>query len=197
MLFGCRCGVCGRRGPSPCGICVDRLVALEEIEVDGVDRCLALLDYDAVSQRLVAELKYIGVRTAVPWFAEALAQRVEWAGEAVEHVTWIPAAPQNIRRRGFDQSEHVARRLGRVLDLPVGALLDRHPDGGQTGRSREARLRGPALGVTDRGLRSSATVLIVDDVLTTGASMAVAGQLLRDAGAGRVVGAVLAHRRFR
>ena len=193
MLFGTRCGACGRPGHSPCARCIKGLVSLGEVELAGVDRCLALVDYDDLSSRLIGSLKYRGVRTSVRWFATALAQLVAWSDEPTDLVTWVPAAGLNLRRRGFDQSHEVARRVAEHLGLPARRQLERERGQSQTGRSRVERLQGPNLAAS---ATCPPTVLVVDDVLTTGASMQMAAAALRRAGATRVIAAVLAHRQL-
>jgi predicted amidophosphoribosyltransferase len=131
----------------------------------------------------------------VAWFAEALAAQARALREPIDEVTWVPARPPNRRRRGFDQAEALACAVGEVLGTPASATLLRHADGGQTGRSRIDRLAGPALAPAGTTGAPGATVLVVDDVATTGATLRTAAALLKESGAGRVVAAVVAHPR--
>jgi len=192
MLFGTSCAGCGRGGVSPCVDCVHALVPLGEVHVAGLERCLVLLQYDALSLSLITALKYRGVRAGVPWMSCALAQRVTCSGEQFHTVTWVPASKTNRRRRGFDQSKLLAEPLARRLGIRARRLLTRTDDRGQTGKSRTDRLEGPSLALAGRC--GGETVLLVDDVVTTGTSMAAAAEVLRRAGAARVVGVAIAHR---
>lgn len=194
MLFATRCAGCEALGPSPCRVCVEELRPLGEVTVPGLERCWALVDYDELSRRFVGQLKYRGVRTAVPWLGKAMANQVTAGGAPVDLVTWMPAAVGNRRRRGFDQAEALARPLARHLGLPLCTLLRRSDRSGQTGATRQARLAGPH--VRSRHRIGSANVLVVDDVLTSGGSMMAAARALRAAGARQVYGVVAAHRRF-
>lgn len=196
LVFPTRCAGCGTPGASPCAACVTRLHPLGEVAVVGVDRCFALLDYDDVARRLIAKLKYGGVRTGVAWFAESMAARVADAGEPVDLVTWVPAVARNKRRRGFDQSEALARPIARRLGVAAHATLRRRGTVGQTGLDRRHRLRGPDIELrgVERRVRGR-RVLLVDDVLTTGATLRSAAQTLHSASPAALLAVVAAHRR--
>ena len=153
----------------------------------GLDRCIALLSYAGAGRELVARLKYRNARASVRWLAAAMAALVD---EPITVVTWVPTTPARRRERGFDQAELLARAVARVLRRPCASLFKRGPGPPQTGADaatrRDAR---PRL----RARRSvSGTVLLVDDVATTGASLTSAAHTARAAGADRVVALVAA-----
>ena len=183
-------------GASPCAGCIDRLHPLGEVVVGGsIDRCVALLDYDELSRRLIAKLKYGGVRTGVGWFVAGLAARIQALDEPVDLITWVPSLPAHRRRRGFDQAEVLARPLARVLGKPAHKCLVRAGRVPQTGRARVDRIAGPVVQLHPRAPLRAKTVLLIDDVMTTGSSLRAAAHTLGSGGAARVVAAVAAHRR--
>ncbi len=156
-----------------------------------LDRCRALLAYEGPAREVVAQLKYRNVRSPVGWLGTGVAGLVHH-GE-VEVVTWAPTTDLRRRRRGFDHAELLARRVARELGLPCRALLNRAPGVPQTGRTSLERHRGPSFLPNRRldGLR----IALVDDVVTTGATLDAAGRALRAAGAAHLVGLAAAHPR--
>jgi len=147
------------------------------------------LRYEGPARELVARLKYRNHRAAVDWMGAALAELV--GAEAVDVVTWAPTTPDRRRARGFDHAEVLARRVAHHLGRPCRRLVRRLPGPPQTGRTSVDRRRGPAFEPV-RSVRGR-TVLLVDDVVTTGATLASAGRVLRSAGAVSVVGVAVAH----
>src|SRR5262249_29162350 len=108
-------------------------------------------------------------------------------------VTWVPTTRGRRRRRGFDQAELLARAVARRWRVPCAPLLARAPGPPQTGRSRDDRLTGVALRPR-RPVDAGLPVVLVDDVLTTGATLRCAAAALRSVGH-RWLGALTAARK--
>ena len=182
MLLPASCPACGARGRAPCPSCAAELRPAPALPSPaGLDSCAAALAYEGVGRELVARLKYRNARSAVPFLARAMADCV--TGVDVDVVTWVPTTPARRRRRGFDQAQVLARAVARRLDLPCRPLLRRLPGPAQTGRTLAERRAGPAFRA--RG-RLPARVLLVDDVVTSGATVSAAARALRAAGTTRV-----------
>lgn len=148
----------------------------------GVDRCAALLDYGGAAREMVARLKYRNARSSVAYLADGMAALV--VRSRVDVVTWVPTTGERRRQRGFDHAELLAKAVARRLARPCRRLLRRLPGPAQTGRAAVDRRRGPPL-VATRTL-AAARVLVVDDVVTTGATATAAARALDRAGAARV-----------
>lgn len=167
----------------------------------GLDGLWATFAYDPLVSRLVLTAKNGGRRDLLVLYGRWLASVVDPPGASAgvdptgdlgggfDVVTWVPASRRQRRRRGYDQGQVLARAVGRPLGLPSRRLLGRTGPGAQAGRGRSDRLTGPGL----RPLRASPSrVLLVDDVVTTGASMARAAAVLRQSGAAVVHAAAVA-----
>jgi predicted amidophosphoribosyltransferase len=144
--------------------------------------------YDGAGVALVAALKFRGERGVARWAASALVASPALAD--LDVATWLPTTRARRRQRGVDQAEVLARAIGRAGGVPVRSLLRRLPGPAQAGRSAVERRAGPAFDAV--ALAPGARVLLVDDVVTTGASASAAARALRSAGARGVVVACLA-----
>lgn len=186
------CVVCRSPGAVVCGSCLAPLAPADRfVEPDGTDGSLALLRYDDSSRPIVGAFKFEGRRDVARVFAQPLALLLDGLrpGPVVPTVTWAPTTARRRRARGYDQAEVLARAVAESARLPVRRLLRRSGGPSQTGRTRRERLDGVEFDVFGS---PPTEVIVCDDVLTTGATMAAAASALRGAGVARVTGLVLA-----
>jgi predicted amidophosphoribosyltransferase len=186
--FPASCPGCGRAAEP---VCVDCARTLRAPPVSpppaGVDRWLAPFAYEGVARELVARVKYWRTRATVPWLATHMARLVVAAGADIDVgvATWAPTTTRRRHARGFDHAEILARAIARELGLRARPTLRRRPGPPQTGRPAVARRAGPQFDARHGVV--PARVLLIDDVATTGATIAAAADALRRAGASSVV----------
>jgi ComF family protein len=157
--------------------------------------------FTGVTRRSLHSLKYGGERRLAPLMGAAVARRWARAGAAGEALVPVPASPDRVRERGYDQAALIAVEAGRRLSLPVVDALERsRATTAQFDLDRAARasnlegafrVRDPA--VAD-GLRGRWLVL-VDDVVTTGATLAACATALLESGAAAVSAIAVARER--
>jgi ComF family protein len=182
------CRRCGRPTPSDVDRCRDCPPAT-------IASARAAFAYRGPAREAVHRLKFSGWRGV----GEALAGALVTLGPpAADAVTWVPLAPRRRAERGFDQAQVLARALARQLDLPSSAFVRRRSAAGtQARRARDERFAAMAGAFVPlgRGGPSPPTLLLVDDVLTTGATASACAAALADAGA-RTVHLMTACRSF-
>jgi ComF family protein len=180
LCWSCGGHASGRR--ALCDACRRGLVFLpsEPVLLSGV-RVWAPLAYEGPARDLVRALKFRG---ALSLARELAAFAVASAPEGLLSGTVVPVPLHLVRqrRRGFNQAAVLAAAMARIAGLATSDCLRRRgPGPPQVGRSRGARLSGPAGSIEARA-RVPPTALIVDDVITTGATVAVCASALRRAG---------------
>jgi predicted amidophosphoribosyltransferase len=155
----------------------------------GLDAAWAAAAHEGVARELVVGLKFRRLLS----LAEPMARRIcatAPAGLLAGTVVPVPPAPARLRSRGFDPAEEIAAALSRLARLPLALCLSRADGPEQVGRSRAARLAEPPWVSPQQA--APAAVLLVDDVQTTGATLAACARAVRDAGAQRVHAATFA-----
>jgi predicted amidophosphoribosyltransferase len=142
------------------------------------------VEYDDRVRRLVAAWKERGLRRLAVEAADAIAAAVEPPGVSV--LTYVPPDLERVLQRGHHPAQRLAIELGRRWELPVRGLVGRTRSvPHQRGLSRAERRRNVA-GAFCPAAESAARVALVDDVYTSGATVAAAASALRKGGARRV-----------
>lgn len=152
----------------------------------------AAVEYDNTAKTLVYKLKFYGARAASATMADLLVKNSDLSSDSL--LVHLPTATNRLRQRGYDHAKILTRDISRRLGLPRADLLARTGQARQVGASRRQRLaqpRGNYL-VKNQRLVKGKKIVLVDDVMTTGASLSAAAEVLKQAGAKRVEGLVFA-----
>jgi competence protein ComFC len=146
---------------------------------------LGIEPHEGHTRELVLGLKYGRKRANARLLADIVVESVNWSDFIVDVVTWAPTTVSHQHERGMDHAELIARHVGVLLELPIKRLLRRVNAISQTGLDRDERLMSPEF--VARPLGRHRNVLIIDDVVTTGATFRAATQALVSVGALSVV----------
>jgi ComF family protein len=208
LLLPPACAGCGHVGTPLCTACVsafrppsldvDRFVAPDAgVAIgDALQLAVAAFAYTGPMRRALAALKYMGASRTAPFLASAaapiLGDLVRVSGPAA--LVPIPVHRERLRSRGYNQAALIAHALARAARLPVEELLQRtRPTTKQHQLDRAARLanlRGAFSLVAVDSL--PATAILVDDIITTTATLEACASVLRVAGVRDVYGFAVA-----
>lgn len=219
ILFPRRCPVCGEivmpKGEKICPDCRKTLPFVsgprclrcgKELETREGEYCLgcqrhkrsfvfggALLNYNEVSARSMAKIKYQNRREYLDYYSEEMVRRLGRLMSRMEAEVFVPVPvhPARRRQRGYNQAEELAMRLGKLTGLPVcaDALVRTKKTAPQKELSAGERLKNLEKAFAARpeflppGTKG---VILVDDIYTTGSTVEACARVLRGAGVKRV-----------
>jgi ComF family protein len=186
-LYPPRCPRCALQSPlgAVCGRCLAR--------PPRYDATVAALAYEFPADTLVHALKFRGELALAPFLGKLLSQRV-FPTARVDHVIPVPLSARRLRERGYNQAVEIGRALAAAAGAPLALDLcersrDAPPQIDLPWSERERNVRGAF-----RCRRSllGTSVAVVDDVMTTGATLDEVAATLKAAGASHVVNWVIA-----
>ena len=195
LLFPAKCVLCGRLLKNvETDLCRDCRVEAPyyrntKRKPQFLDSFAAIWYYEGTARASVLRYKFRGRRSYAAAYGRFVAMALGRQERDYDLLTWIPISPQRRLARGYDQVELVARAAGRELgQAPVSTLKKIRNNRPQSGIVGEAARRANVLGVyraRDVDL-SGKRVVLLDDILTTGATASEAARVLKTAGAAEV-----------
>lgn len=204
LLFPPKCPFCRRLldgGDVLCPNCQRDLPWTEgaqgEKTVEFLDTCVGPLRYEGDVRQSHHRYKFSGRRAYAGTYSLLMSQcAADRLDGTFDVVCWAPLSRKRLRRRGYDQSQLLALGVAERLGLTAEPLLDKIRDTpAQSGQTDAAARRANVLGAyrLKPGRQvAGKRILLVDDVVTTGATLSECARVLRTAGAARVCGLVLA-----
>ena len=203
LLFPPKCVLCGsvlKDGEQDlCKVCrVEApLFPNRKRKLQFLDSFAAVWYYEKNIRRSLLRFKFYGKRSYAKSYGRLLAMELlNEHPDGFDILTWVPISPLRKLRRGYDQVELIAKAVGTELGVePVPLLIKNRSNPPQARITGEARRRANVLGVY--ALREDAAVhgkkiVLLDDILTTGATMGEAARVLLTAGAKEIHGAAVA-----
>lgn len=157
----------------------------------------ACFPYEKGFRRTLHRLKFQEERALARPLGLLMAEAASSLGEELDGVTWVPMSPQKLRRRGYNQSELLAKAVAKELGLPAWDLLEqvRETDT-QHNLTRAQRADNVRGAYRAKGATLGKRVLLVDDIVTTGATLRACAQGLYGAGAQKVCAVCAANTAF-
>ena len=162
-----------------------------------IPACVSPLNYEGNVRESLLRYKFGGATGYAKVYGRLVAEtvRTELPG-AYDLITWVPLSRKRLRERGYDQAYLLAKETARHWGIePVRLLRKTRNNAAQSGLASAAERRGNVLGVyTAENIDKirGAKILLIDDILTTGATLGECVRVLREAGAADVVCATLA-----
>ena len=204
LLFPRKCPFCQRLVEGDALLCPDCQRTLPWLTEKAAERspeflklCVSPLAYRGPVAESIHRYKFSGRRNYAAAYGALMAQCVlDHPDVTFDLLSWAPLSRKRLRRRGYDQARLLARAVGERLNVPVTPVLVKRRDiPAQSGLSEQAARRANVLGAYELLPGAEVTgrrVLLVDDVVTSGATLSECARVLLTAGAAQVCAVTLA-----
>lgn len=193
------CLLCKKEPEVICSLCsmffVRNGVWVSSTQTAALVGCWAVTEYSSYSKDLVHSLKFNRLEAAGLAIAKLMTLDCP-AFPSSSVVVFIPTANKRIRQRGYDQAKLIACNFAKSKSLPFYTVLSRNSNLRQVGASRKKRLTQMKHAFTVKNPRKirGKTIILIDDVMTTGSTLNSAAEALKEAGAKQVIGFVFAYK---
>lgn len=204
LFFPPRCIFCGgvvSLSESVCEECRAKTPpapAVRRIFVQSAGRiisCAVPFSYEGLVRQGILRFKFHGRKEAAGFFGAEIAREFPRAASHFDWITAVPLSVQRLKKRGYNQSELVARAAARILGLPYLECLEKTRDNREQHRLTEKERKRNVRSVYRAGNPeeiSGKRILLIDDIITTGATLSACASALFQAGAAEVSAAAIA-----
>ena len=202
LLYPPKCILCqrllNRRETDLCTHCREHT----DSHIQGKDKIsfvassVCLWYYEGKVRDSLLRFKFSGHRNYADAYARLLAMKLLSKRDEIDLITWVPVSKARLRRRGFDQCQLLACALARELNIPAVCTLQKIRNNQVQSRlSDYSHRKANVLGVyrsLHKDVFHGKRVLLVDDIITSGATLSECARVLVTDGAGSILGAAVA-----
>jgi len=178
-----------------CGLTKDKCVCKYRIYI--FDGCIAPFVNDGIAQNITYAFKFHRKFTAADFLAEqmALCVKNEYRNVRFDCITCVPMHKAQLRKRGFNQSKVLAQKISGIIGVPYCDLLACSGRNHSQHKINDIKKRFQNVKGKYKAIKpvKSRTVLIVDDIFTTGATIECCARALKKGGASQVFAITIAH----
>lgn len=207
LVYPRKCVFCGNilDKTDICNECLKTLPLTKGDEVlqklSFIPKCVSPLFYEDKVRESFLRYKFMGVQAYSlrygKFMTECIENNLDCSG--IDVISCVPLSSKRLRRRGYNQAELLAKEIAKSLNIPFMPLLKKNKDnpaqsGAKSAKERLSNVVG-VYSLQGKTRLEGKTVLLVDDIVTTGATLSECARMLRKAGAERVYAATLARQR--
>lgn len=199
LIFPKFCIGCGKFDTYICENCYETinfypLTIQLEAETPALEKIFVMAEYEGVIKKLITSLKYKSIKGV----GQTLARMIYYSTNfpQVENITSVPLHPKKQHQRGFNQAAEIALELSLLTNTPFIELLKRTQHSQAQAKISDKNKRLTRLKNTfalNQKINNLKSVLIIDDVTTTGTTLNECALILKQAGVKKVYGLVVAH----
>ena len=198
ILWPKTCLGCGKEGQYICKDCAIFLSEVDMIEAGPRSNIMSVWEYEGLMEKLILKIKYDGCYDIINELVEKAFKTIELNLPPDIYITYVPMYRKKEKRRGFNQAELIAKKVGERTNRPVVKLLEKIKDNrsqvGLNPLERSENVKNVFKMIEVRPQSMWQNVLIVDDVYTTGATVGECVRVLKKSGVKNVWGFTLSRK---
>ena len=206
LLYPKRCPFCRRlmnENDSVCRLCINTLPLVplsgQKQHFPFVDECFSVFYFEDTVRKSLHRYKFSGAAAYAGDYAEFILKSIDENQISCDIITWVPLSRRRLRRRGYDQAELLARCISKEMGWEIDRLLvKKKNNAAQSGTGNAEKRRANVSGVyevTSAEKVKDKHIILVDDIVTTGATVSECARMLKKSGADRVTVLTVARKR--
>ncbi|MGI5977456.1 MAG: ComF family protein [Candidatus Limivicinus sp.] len=207
LLYPWRCPFCGKLTDGNLLVCRDCMRKLPYVppqfqrqSLRYIDICISPLYYEGRLRESFLRYKFGGASVYAEVYAYFMSKCIDENRINCDIITWVPVSRQRLRKRGYDQAEllagYVASSLGRECKSTLLKVRNNPAQSGTAGADvRRANVKG-AYRAADPELIEGRSLLLIDDIITTGSTLTECARVLRMNGAKSITALTLARNKM-
>ena len=205
LFYPTKCAFCHKLtgGDTVCKSCAEKLPltagGAQAQKFPFISQCVSPLYYEGDVRESLLRYKFGGLSLYSAVYAGFMAKCIDENQISCDIITWVPLSRKRLRKRGYDQAKLLAGELSERTGIPCCRLLKKtrnNPAQSGTGgaEKRRANVSGVYTALKPEKIKGK-SILLVDDIVTTGATLSECGRILLSAGAGEVRAVTVARKR--
>ena len=203
FIYPTRCAFCHRlteNGEKVCARCSHELPRRREpvlnIHIPYVSKTICPFYYENYVRDSLLRYKFEGLRAYAEIYSEFLAKSIDETALSCDIITWVPLSKKRYRKRGYDQAQLIAENLARRMNVKCEKLIEKTVDnpaqsGSGNAAKRKANVKGVYAALKPEYIKGK-RILIIDDIVTTGATISECAGVLHKCGAAEIMAGAVA-----
>ena len=147
------------------------------------DKAISCIEYSDISKSMILGFKYKNKTYMAKYISNIMKEKLDLENIKFDYITFVPLHKKRMRKRGFNQSEKIAKELGKMIDIPILDCIYRKSNTNRlynlNRKERKIELKNAFLVKENINYANGKNILLIDDIFTTGSTVNEISKLLK------------------
>lgn len=147
------------------------------------DKAISCIEYSDISKSMILGFKYKNKTYMAKYISNIMKEKLDLENIKFDYITFVPLHKKRMRKRGFNQSEKIAKELGKMIDIPILDCIYRKSNTNRLYNlnriERKIELKNAFLVKENINYANGKNILLIDDIFTTGSTVNEISKLLK------------------